>query len=151
LIGKKGGTKQLGKLGKRLSNIDKQIAAAKKSGDKDALKVLKKRREAVAKQMAEIRQLISRRNDALSDMSTARQGIATAREGLGDITGTGETGDLASEMKALREAIEEQNRIQAATQSVAGGEIGQAVRDWLSGELVGKTNGYSQSSASVRY
>lgn len=100
-----------------------------------------------------IQATISARDTALTNIGDAQSEINSANQQLGDLndsSGSGSASDIAEEMKALREAIEEQNRIARSTSAISGNEVGRAVKDWLSGELVGQGAGFGVGNTNVR-
>jgi tape measure domain-containing protein len=167
-IRKAGGKKRVAALTGKIGKLNKARAAQEKilrrpnlskAARKAAQKALRKINRTIGKATGardRITGMIGKRDTALSEAADATRAIGGARDSLRGLNesagGTSDGSDLAAEIKALRETLEEQNRLAARTQSVAGGEIGRAVRDWLSGELVGKGAGFSAAgNTNVRY
>lgn len=126
---------------------------AKKAGA--PLRRLRDQSKAAREKKNKITGAIAARDEANANAADATNAINSANDSLDELgvsettDGSGDAADLIEELKALREEIAEQNRMAAKTQSLAGGEIGRAVRDWLSGELVGK--GFAGVNNNVRY
>ena len=93
------------------------------------------------------------RNEALQALGQASSEITSINDQIEDIRGGGESGaDLATAMKELADAINEQNRLQSSVQATSSREAIRMLSDVISGEIVGRRSPVSQiPTAGVRY
>lgn len=156
--------KQGDKAGDLEKRLDKELDRKKvdKAEVKEIRASLRKRRAAQRKAAAEakrIQRMIDAREQALGRVGSSTSEINSATQGIKDLNesstdnSTTDTAvsDLAEEMKALREAILEQNKLQSSVEAVSMREATRVMADMLSGQLVGKGLASAPSYPTMRH
>ncbi|HTU15633.1 MAG TPA: phage tail tip lysozyme [Solirubrobacterales bacterium] len=154
------------RLEKRLEEIDKELGKSKISKERRAalraergrvrgkLGLAKDDIRELNQERKRIKDTISVQDTALDNVNSATSEVSSAEQGLADLnedTGSDSSAsDILAELKAIRESNEKLLAEQKAMSAIGGAEFGRYVKDWLSGEIVGKQN-VGQSNPTMRY